>query len=101
MCWSVTSVSCATLAPDTVAVTVNVNYCGGAPDCDCGYFPNTYQRTCNFGLMAAGSYVAEFREIHTNSYDPLATFTMTAPFAVSDPTPTLRRTWGSLKSIYR
>jgi len=60
-----------------------------------------YTRTCNFGLLPAGSYVAAFFENHVNPADPQSSFVITQPFTVTAPTPALRRTWAALKSHYR
>jgi hypothetical protein len=93
--------SCLTTQPDTLAVSVAVNFCHGLPGCSGGQFPFSYTRTCSFGRLAVGTYVVMFTELHLNSSDPLPTVTQTIQFTVSDPTPALRRTWGALKTAYR
>lgn len=100
-CWDVGDVACAMTAPDTLSIVVAIGYCHGLPGCMCAAFPMSYQRSCTFGPLSAGGYVAKFTELHTSSYDRLATFSRTTPFVVSGTTPTFGRTWGALKSIYR
>lgn len=100
-CWPVSSTSCSPPAADSLYAIVDINYCGGYPDCVCDLFPVDYTRTCNFGLLPAGSYVAAFFENHVNPADPQSSFVITQPFTVTAPTPALRRTWAALKSHYR
>jgi hypothetical protein len=101
LCWSVLETSCSSAPADSMYVIVDVNYCGGAPSCVCGLFPQDYQRLCNFGLLPAGSYVAAFFENHINPFDPLSSFVIALPFTVTGPTPVVRRTWGKVKAHYR
>jgi hypothetical protein len=102
-CWAISQPSCTPVLLDTLATIVTLNYCSGDPICACNDFPFTYQRTCNFGVLPAGTYIAVFTELHINPYDPLHTFTQTLGFTVVDGTSvaTLRRTCGALKTIYR
>ncbi len=101
-CWSVANqASCSMVQPDTLVIQVSVNYCGGLPSCWCPQFPFQYDLACTFAPLAAGTYVARFVEFHVNPADPLPSVTMTAQFTVSESTPTLRRSWGVLKVMYR
>jgi hypothetical protein len=100
-CWPVSSTNCSPPAADSLYAIVDINYCGGYPYCDCATVPTGYTRTCNFGLLPAGSYVAAFFENHVNPDDPQSSFVITQPFTVTAPTPALRRTWAALKSHYR
>jgi len=101
LCWHDVGQTCSMDQPDTLSVTVDVDYCNGGPPCNCGQFPHGYQRSCNFGTLPAGSYVARFTELHRNPDDPIHTFTQSLRFTVGASTPTLRRTWGKLKAHYR
>lgn len=100
-CWTVMSTNCTPLVGDSLYVIVDVNYCNGAPSCFCTLFPVDYRRTCNFGLLPAGSYVVGFFENHVNPADPISPFVLGQPFTVTGPTPVLRRSWGAVKSHYR
>jgi len=101
LCWTVLGTNCTPLVGDSLYVIVDVNYCNGAPSCTCALFPLDYQRTCNFGLLPPGSYVAAFFENHVNPFDPISSFVIAQPFTVTGPTPSLRRSWGSVKAHYR
>lgn len=100
-CWPVASTSCSPSPADSLYAIVDINYCGGYPNCDCDPSPVDYTHTCNFGRLPAGSYVAAFFENHVNPYDPESSFVITQPFRVTGPTPVLRRTWAAVKSHYR
>lgn len=100
-CWALGQLDCRALQPDTLSMTIPANFCGGAPSCDCLQQPIEYVRTCNFGRLLPGTYVASFTELHPNPFDPTHTFTQMVQFSVDDATPTARRSWGTLKSIYR
>jgi hypothetical protein len=101
-CWKPDSqASCSMIQPDTLLIEVSVNYCSGRPSCVCAEFPIDYVRACTVAPLAPGTYVAKFVELHINPADPLPTVTTTAQLAVSESTPTLRRSWGVLKSMYR
>ena len=100
-CWSVLSTNCTPLVGDSLYVIVDVQMCGGAPNCPCTLFPVPYERTCNFGLLPAGSYVAAFFENHVNPFDPVSSFVIGQPFTVTGPTGVPRRSWAALKSYYR
>ena len=101
LCWNDVGQSCDSTRPDTLAVTVDVQYCDGGPPCNCGQFPQGYRRACSFGRLLPGSYVAIFTEHHLNSADPKPSFTQSLRFSVGASTPALRRTWGELKQHYR
>jgi len=95
LCWGVTSTDCARIGPDTVQVTVATVHDtgGGCPD-----MVYSYERTCDFGLLPAGTYVAVFTELH----DPLLpSSTATLAFTVTAPTPVVHVRWGTLKAHYR
>ena len=100
LCWHDAEQECNSSRPDTLSITVDVDYCGGAPSCRCAELPHGYKRTCNFGLLPAGSYTAIFTELHSSVYDPIATFNQTVHFAVNTITPVLQHTWGTLKLYY-
>lgn len=100
-CWWLVSTECSTVNGDTLSVGTTMDYCHGEPFCSCNDNPWGYQKYCNFGLLPPGTYVAKFTEGHPNTSDRIHTFTQTLSFSVDAVTPTLRRTWGSLKSIYR
>jgi hypothetical protein len=100
-CWQIGDVACGFAQPDTLTVVVPIGYCNGLPGCLCADFPMNYQRACTFGPLPAGTFVARFTELHTSSYDRLASFTRTARFEVTGTTSTRGRTWGALKSVYR
>jgi hypothetical protein len=100
-CWTFGDASCTGDMADTLLMVVVVDYCKGAPVCACNDVSISYQKSCNFGLLQAGVYTAAFTELHINGYDPLHTFTQTLTFTVSGATPTLRHSWGALKSVYR
>jgi hypothetical protein len=100
-CWQIGGPVCGFVQPDTLRIIVAIGYCNGLPSCLCTAFPMSYQRTCTFGPLPAGTYVAKFVELHTSSYDRLRSFTRTAQFEVTGTTPARGRTWGALKSIYR
>lgn len=101
LCWTVLAESCAVHSPDTVLVSVSIQYCGGGAPCNCPQLPMAYQRTCNFGLMATGSYVARFDELHINPNDPIQSRTEWGLFTVQESTPAMPKSWGSLKISYR
>ena len=100
-CWTIQDQACATGAPGSLAITLDVQYCGGYPSCFCSEFPVTFYRTCKFGPLPAGLYTVLFTEHHINPYDTLQDYTETASFVVTAPTPILRRSWARLKAIYR
>jgi hypothetical protein len=101
-CWNNPSqASCSMIQPDTLLIQVSVNYCGGSPSCVCADMPFDYARACKAAPLAPGTYVARFVELHVNPADPLPSATTTVQFTVSESTPTLRRSWGVLKSMYR
>ena len=101
-CWNdVSQATCSSVQPDTVPVQVSIDYCEGAPNCRCAEYLFSYQRTCTFAPLAAGTYVAEFQELHINPADPLPSVVSTLAFAVTGTTPTFHPSWGKLKSIYR
>lgn len=99
-CWNTVAASCTTMAADTLVVRVYLQYCSGGPSCSCPAFPYTYQETCNFGILTAGAYVARFDEVHVNPSDPAPNRTELRSFTVEVSTPTLQRSWGSLKLFY-
>jgi len=102
LCWNyISQASCSMIQPDTLLIQVSVNYCSGFPSCACGQFPIDYARACTFAPLAPGTYVAKVVELHVNPADPLPSVTKTALFTVSESTPTLRRSWGVLKTMYR
>jgi hypothetical protein len=100
-CWTQSEAGCLAATPETLSVVVTVNYCSGAPSCMCTFNPGGYQRTCNFGPLPVGTYVAKFTEIHINSFDPIPTTTVVISFTVGTSTPSLRRSWAGVKTIYR
>ena len=100
-CWTVLSTNCTPLVGDSLYVIVDVQLCGGAPNCPCTFFPVHYERSCNFGLLPAGSYVAAFFENHVNPFDLISSFVIAQPFTVTGPTPVPRRSWAAVKSHYR
>jgi len=93
-CWGVTSTDCAPVGKDTVLVTVATQHDTGGACPDQAW---TYDRTCAFGLLPAGSYVAVFTELH----DPLPSSTVTLVFTVTAPTPVVHMCWRALKARYR
>jgi hypothetical protein len=100
-CWRDTAQVCATLPGDTLALTIDVSYCRGLVSCPCFEAPWPYTRSCRFGPLPAGAYVAAVTELHSGPYDGEPTLTQTLAFVVSDLTPVLPRSWGRLKTIYR
>jgi hypothetical protein len=101
-CWNdVSQASCSMILPDTLLIQVSVNYCHGIPGCVCCDYPSDYARACTVAPLASGTYIARFVELHVNPADPLPSVTTTAQFTVSESTPTLRRSWGILKSMYQ
>jgi hypothetical protein len=100
LCWFDTDQSCITNHSDTLSVIVTIQYCSGAPMCNCGQFPRGYDRTCHFGPLPVGSYIASFTELHINPNDPASTFTQYAAFTVTSLTPTVTASWGRLKLHY-
>jgi hypothetical protein len=102
-CWSFSQPACSLLSPDTLRILIQMNYCGGDPGCGCNDFPVSIRRTCNFGLLPAGSYVASYVEQHINPYDPVSTYSQNVTIAVVDAgSVAIRpRSWGALKSTYR
>lgn len=100
-CWDVVSRSCTTVAPDSVIVTADIQYCGGLPSCFCTLFPEAFQVACDFAPLPPGTYRAVYRERYLNPADPRNETPLVHLFTVSAPTPALRRSWGRLKAIYR
>ena len=79
-----------------------MDYCEGLPTCMGAQVVIDYVYTCIIDPMPAGTYTVQFTEQHVNRHDPLPTLTRFAAFTVTTPvTATSRRSWGSLKSIYR
>jgi len=101
MCWSPGATRCDLIGGNTLRVAVEIQYCGGHPTCNCLMVPIGFVRTCNFGPLPEGSYVAEFIVTRLNPDDPLTYPPQFVNFNVGGPTPALRRTWGALKQIYR
>ena len=99
--WSITSSDCAPITPDSLILTVTVQYCNGAPGCLGQANPVRFTRTCAFPPLPVGPYVAVSRERHVNPLDPRPVVEESVRFTVSAPTPVLRRTWGRLKTAYR
>lgn len=100
-CWNyVSQASCAMSQPDTLTIQVSVNYCNGAPGCNCAQFPTTVIRRCTVTPLPVGAYVAKFVELHVNPADPLPSVTTILHFTVTESTPALSRSWGALKTIY-
>lgn len=101
ICWKVESRTCTFVAPDSVIVTANIQYCNGGPHCPCTAFPTPFQVTCDFPPLPNGTYKAVYREYHLNPIDPRNQAPYSVTFTVAGPTPVLRRTWGKLKAYYR
>ncbi|MFN8587655.1 MAG: hypothetical protein U0704_07605 [Candidatus Eisenbacteria bacterium] len=101
MCWDVGPASWVRVQPDTLMILVSVDYCGGYPGCSCAQFPDFFTRTCKVAPLPVGTYIAKSVELHVNPADPLPTVTTFLQFTVTESTPTLRRSWGALKSFYR
>ncbi len=99
--WTVVDAACVGLHVDTLTAILDVNWCNGRGDCQHGDLIVRYDKLCVFPPLPPGSYVAQYIERHLNIYDPQATYAVYQPFTVEASTPTLRRTWGSLKSVYR
>jgi len=101
-CWEVVSTTCTTAAPDSVLITAHIQLCGGNPGgCPCTLSLVPFQVTCTFPPLPAGSYRAVYQERHLNPIDSRQFPTHELLFTVSSPTPSLRRSWGRLKAIYR
>lgn len=101
--WSLDSYGCAVVAPDTLAITVNVLYCHGGSECVCDQWPIRYERTCTFAPLLPGTYVARFIQNRLNNPYPYVPdrLTFTTAFTVTGSTPTVRRSWGALKLHHR
>ena len=97
-CWDVSAPTCAGLAADTLSTTVAVHYVCTTlfPD-----LSHRYDWTCALAPLPPGTYVAEYTELHVDSWDPTLTQSLVVPFTVGAATPTLRRSWGALKTVYR
>ena len=100
-CWHVVGQVCSFDRPETLQVVVDVDYCHGYPGCACSQLPYTYQESCTFGPLPAGSYVAAFAERRLNPSDPEPPEVESVQFWVRGLTPALRHTWGSMKIFYR
>ena len=101
LCWKVQSQTCTTTAPDSVLIIADIQYCNGAPGCFCTTFPAPYQVACHFPPLPPGTYRAVYRERNLNPADIRTLLPYEVVFTVSNVTPSLRRSWGRLKSIYR
>jgi hypothetical protein len=88
-------------APDSVLIIADIQYCNGAQGCFCTLFPTPYQVVCDFPFLPPGTYRAVYRERNLNPADTRTNPPFEVLFTVTDVTPTLRRSWGRLKAIYR
>jgi hypothetical protein len=100
-CWSSLGSACSAGSPDTLRVTAWTQFCNGLEGCPCPMMPIVIVSRCVFGPLAPGTHVVSFTEIHVNPHDPFGTSTQALVFTVTTPTPALRRSWGTLKSLYR
>jgi hypothetical protein len=100
-CWLDAGQTCEIGSGDSLSFAVYVDYCGGGPPCFCAQFPRSYRRSCDFGVLLAGTYTVVFTERHDSPYDPIGTFTWSLQFTVSDLTPVHRQSWGRIKILYR
>ena len=100
-CWSVAGYACTRVGADTLNLTMDLQYCRGRESCVCADFPTLFVRICNFGPLPAGNYVARLIENHINPSDPISSSTVTQVFTVGQSVPTLRRSWGRVKTVYR
>ena len=100
-CWDDLDTLCAFRGPDTLAVTVRVQYCRGQPSCICLMYPFTLTRTCVFAPLPEGTYRVLFTEPHVNPYDPMPSASETLSFVVRGPVPAVQQSWGRLKAIRR
>jgi hypothetical protein len=98
-CWTIRDRACQTPAPDSLKLVVQISYCSACQFCPTN--APTYLETCNFGLLSAGTHTFVLSELHSNPADPLPTIWRPVTFTVLAATPTLRRSWGAVKSIYR
>jgi hypothetical protein len=64
-------------------------------------FPRLPRSACDFPPLPPGTYRAVYRERNLNPADTRTNPPFEVLFTVSDVTPSLRRSWGRLKSIYR
>jgi hypothetical protein len=101
LCWKVQSRTCTTAAPDSVLIIADIQYCNGAPGCFCTAQPTPYQVACDFPPLPPGTYRAVYRERNLNPADIRTNSPFEVLFTVGQPTPSLRRSWGRLKAIYR
>ena len=101
LCWKVAARTCTTAAPDSVLLIADIQYCNGGPGCFCTTFPTPYQVACVFPPLPPGTYRAVYRERNLNPADTRINLPFEVLFTVSDVTPSLRRSWGHLKAIYR
>ena len=93
---------CPLAAPETLDVSVDIDYCRGRPSCAALWLSFTYTRTCALAPMPVGAYVVRFTEQHLNPNDPLPTVVTYRSFRVApNVVPTIRRSWGLIKSAYR
>ena len=101
LCWKVQSRACTIAAPDSVLIIADIQYCNGAPGCVCTTAPTPYRVTCDFPPLPPGTYRAVYRERNLNPADIRTSPPFEVVFTVSNVTPSLRRSWGRLKAIYR
>lgn len=101
-CWEPADIaSCSRSMPETLSIVIEVQYCRGLPGCACAQLPFQATRSCRFGPLPPGSYVARCVELHVNPADPIPTSTALVPFTVTGTTQAAHRTWGTLKLLYR
>jgi hypothetical protein len=102
ICWTVDSRTCTFVAPDSVIVTANIQFCNGSPlGCFCTAQPVDFEVTCDFPPLPNGTYKAVYRERYLNPIDDRNQAPYSVTFTVAGPTPVLRRSWGKLKAHYR
>jgi len=100
-CWQVVSRTCTTSAPDSILITADIQFCMGNPGCPCTMSAVTFHVTCDFPPLPPGNYRAVYQERYLNPVDTRNVTPSMLLFTVSGTTPTLRKSWGRLKTIYR
>lgn len=105
--WQITGTECRMSAPDSLVITLTLQFCNGQPGCGGTLSPTFFTRSCRFAPLAVGTYKAVFVERYLNPNDPrpadvaLDPTPRTVAFVVTGPTPALKRSWGRLKAAYR